>query len=105
MLLPSACFTVSRREAENRSKLRLLRVNSRGGASIVDGVESDFRFDPEKPVRLIWTIARSGKMHVSIDGKPMIRKVDRGFRDAFNGFLLPADNGDLALRRIRIDGV
>tara|TARA_E500000331_G_scaffold350048_1_gene394283 strand:- start:1546 stop:1680 length:135 start_codon:yes stop_codon:yes gene_type:complete len=44
-------------------------------------------------------------MHVSIDGKPMIRKVDRGLRDSFNGFLLPADNGDLALRRIRIDGV
>ena len=44
-------------------------------------------------------------MHVSIDGKPMIRTVDRGFRDPFNEFLLPVGSGDLALRRIRIVGV
>jgi len=98
-------LVVARRDAKDRSKLRLLRVNGRGGASIVDEIESDFRFDPEKPVRLTWTRARSGEMHVSIDGKPMIRTVDRGFRDPFEGFVLRVGSGDFAVRRIRIDGL
>tara|TARA_E500000331_G_scaffold142805_1_gene139259 strand:+ start:277 stop:657 length:381 start_codon:yes stop_codon:yes gene_type:complete len=98
-------LVIASREAENHSKLRLLRVNGRGGASIVDDVESDFRLDTEKPVRLTWTRARSGEMHVSIDDKPMIRAVDRGFRDLFDGFLLRVGSGSLAMRRIRIDGV
>lgn len=90
--------------ARAESRLRLLRVNGRGGASIIDQVDLNLRFDAETPAALLWTRTQAGDMQVAIDGKQVLQVSDRGFRDPFDGFLLRNRSGDLALRRIRIDG-
>ena len=43
-------------------------------------------------------------MEVTIGDKSLIKVADRGFRDPFDGFLLRIGSGDMALRKIRIDG-
>lgn len=85
--------------------LRLIRVNGRGGAAIIEQADAQIRLDPERPVRLVWTRAPSGDMQVAVEGQPVLRIVDRGFRDPFDGFLIRNRSGDIAVRRIRIDGV
>ena len=95
---------VSSDGARTESRLRLLRVNGRGGASIVDQVDLKYRFDAETPTALVWTRTQAGEMQIAIEGEQVLQVTDRGFRDPFDGFLLRNRSGDMALRRIRIDG-
>lgn len=90
---------------EQQTRVRLLRINSRGGRSVIDEVVADFRLDPELPTILKWTRTPSGEMGVQVGEKQIMRTVDRGFKDPFDGFLLRVGSGDLALRHIRIDGI
>lgn len=92
-------------DTRTKSQVRLLRLNGRGGAAIIDEIDTDIRFAPEAPMRMTWTRTKAGEMKVRIDKKPLIAVVDRGFRDPFDGFLLRNESGDLALRNIRIDGI
>ncbi len=93
-----------RRDANSQARIRLLCMNGRGGAATIDEVDGDFRFDPERPTRVTWTRTTSGEMEVTIGEKSLIKVADRGFRDPFDGFLLRNGSGDMALRKIRING-
>ena len=41
-----------RRDANSQARIRLLRLNGRGGAVIIDEADGHFRFDPERPTRV-----------------------------------------------------
>ena len=43
-------------------------------------------------------------MTLRLDGNPVLETVDRGFRDAFDGFSLINRGGEYGLASIRIDG-
>ena len=82
--------------------LRLIRVNGRGGAAIVEKATVKFRFDPETPTTLLWTRHTNGEMEVTILGTSILQTSDRGFRDAFDGAIIRNRLGDIAVWRVEI---
>lgn len=92
-------------EASGAPTLRLLRTNTWGGAAVIDRASEPVAFDRETPGRLVWTRTPEGEMAVSLDGETVIRVVDRSFREAFDGLVVTVERGDVALQRVRVDGV
>ena len=84
--------------------LRLIRVDGRGGAAIVEKATVKFRFDPETPTTLLWTRHPNDEMEVAIRGTSILRTSDRGFRDAFDGAIIRNRLGDIAVWRVEISG-
>ena len=82
--------------------LRLIRVNGREGAAIVEKATVKFRFDPETPTTLLWTRHTNDEMEVTILGTSILRTSDRGFRDAFDGAIIRNRLGDIAVWRVEI---
>lgn len=91
--------------SKGETRLRLIRVNGRGGVSVIDQVQVKFSFDPEDPTPLTWTRGTNGDMTVSIQGQAILQTSDRAFKDPFDGFFIRNRRGDIALRRIQIDGI
>ncbi len=89
----------------SKPAMRLLRGNPWGGTAMMDFAKSPIRLDPDRPSRIIWTRGLDSKMEVSIDGARMIKVIDRGFNDPFDGLAIVNREGDIAIRRIRIDGI
>ena len=79
--------------------LRLIRVNGREGAAIVEKATVKFRFDPETLTTLLWTRHTNDEMEVTILGTSILRTSDRGFRDAFDGAIIRNRLGDIAVWR------
>lgn len=81
----------------------LIRRGSRG-ASVVQESEAPVGFTPNTIQVLQWTRNADGFMTLRLDGNPVLEAVDRGFRDAFDGFSLINRGGEYGLASIRIDG-
>jgi len=96
---------VAGEDKSDQTFLRLIRVNGRGGAAIVEQATVKFRFDPETPTTLLWSRQPSGEMEVSIGGTSVLRTGDRGFRDPFDGAIIRNRSGDIAIRRTQISGI
>lgn len=86
-------------------EFRLLSLSPRGGVTTLEVGRETVDLIDGATHRLVWTRDRDGRMVVSVDDREVLRVLDRGFRDPFDGFALVNRGGDLALRRIRIDGV
>ncbi|MBG05413.1 MAG: hypothetical protein CMM59_15215 [Rhodospirillaceae bacterium] len=95
---------VAREDKSDQTFLRLIRVNGRGGAAIIEQATVKFQFDPETPTALLWTRQPNGEMEVTIQGTSVLRTGDRGFRDPFDGAIIRNRSGDIAIRRAKISG-
>jgi len=83
--------------------LELLRAGSRG-VSVIEAHPAALG-EGEVPKRIEWTRDTSGEMVVSVDGEVLIRALDRGLRDPFDGFAITNLGGDFAVREVAIAGV
>lgn len=79
--------------------LRLLR-NNRHGSAVVEVTSGAISLEDRKIHTLAWTRDAAGLMKVSLDGKEVLRAVDRGIRDAFHGLALNNRGGDYIIKRI-----
>ena len=84
--------------------LRLIRVNGREGAAILEKATVTLRFDPETPDTLFWTRHPNDEMEVAIRGTSILRTSDRGFRNAFDGAIIRNRSGDITVRQVEISG-
>lgn len=83
--------------------LELLRVGSRGSA-VIDTVALRSGLDDGRMHKLLLTRDRTGQLVVSIDDRQAFGVIDRGFRDAFDSFVLVNKGGDYRIRSVTIDG-
>lgn len=83
--------------------LELLRAGSYG-VSVIEAHPAALG-EGEVPKRIEWTREASGDMVVSVDGEVLIRALDRGLRDPFDGFAITNLGGDFAVREVAIAGV
>ncbi len=86
-----------------RPGLQLQRV-SPGGAGVVGSHSAGLFLEDQKIHAIEWTRSRRGEMVVSVDGKELIRALDRGFLDPFDGFSMTNRGGDYILRKITVHG-
>ena len=83
--------------------IELLRVGSRG-AAVIDSSYDAIVVNNDSPRTIQWTRDRGGEMVITFDGKEVIRSVDRGLKDPFDGFVLTNLGGDFAVRTVEISG-
>jgi len=81
----------------------LIRRGSRG-AAVVQESAAPVSFETNTIHVLRWTRNADGFMTLSLDGNAVLETLDRGFRDAFDGFSLINRGGEYGLASIRIDG-
>lgn len=84
--------------------LQLQRVSQRG-AGVVDSHSPGLFLEDQKTHAIEWTRSPRGEMVVSVDGKELIRALDQGFKDPFDGFAMTNRGGDYILRKIIVSGV
>ena len=81
--------------------LRLTRYTGRGD-SVIEASAKDTALEDKKVHRLDWRRGTDGAMTVALDGKQVMKVVDRGFRDAFQGIQLEDGGGDFIVRRVAV---
>jgi hypothetical protein len=83
--------------------LELLRVGGRGSA-VIDSAALKTRLDDAEPHVVLLTRDSTGELAVSVDGAEVLRVIDRGFRDAFDSFVLVNRGGEYMVRSVAIYG-
>ncbi len=86
-----------------RPFVQLLRIFPTG-AAVVEAADLDPGFDDGKLHTFEWRRDRDGEMIVLVDGKEVIRAVDRGIRNSFDGFAIVNLGGDYGIRRVALVG-
>lgn len=81
----------------------LQRYSARGAATIEAGRET-IALEDKKVHRLEWVRHEDGRMVVTVDDKPVIETLDRGFRDPFSGIELSTTGGDFIVKRVTVLG-
>jgi hypothetical protein len=81
----------------------LLRV-APGRSSIIEIADALDDLDDGRTHQIEWRRAPDGEMLVRLDGKDIIRTVDRANTDSFEGFMISNKGGDYTIRRIAIFG-
>lgn len=84
--------------------VELLRAGSRGSA-IVDSIDRSLEAADGGEHRLLWTRDAQGQMVVSVDGRELIRIIDRGFKDDFGGLTLSVEGGTFTIADIAVHGM
>jgi len=74
------------------------------GVVIIDATHGRLKLEDGKLHKLQLSRDQHGEMTVRVDGKVLIRTVDRAFRGAFDGVLMVNRGGDYTIRSIRVDG-
>lgn len=87
-----------------RPSLELLRVGSRGTA-VIDAFHDAILLQDDSAHTLQWTRDDQGEMVVSFDGTEVIRAIDRGFRDPFDGLAFTNRGGDFSVRHVKVAGM
>ncbi|MDH5749646.1 MAG: hypothetical protein OEY85_10095 [Rhodospirillales bacterium] len=83
--------------------LRLMRA-AQQGSGVVGAYAQALELEDQRVHTVEWTRSRRGNMVVKVDGKELIRAVDRGTNAPFNGILAINDGGDYVLRSITVMG-
>jgi hypothetical protein len=83
--------------------IELVRRGKRG-AAIIDATHGRLKLEDGKLHKLQLSRDRHGEMTVRVDGKVLIRTVDRAFRGRFDGVTMINRGGDYTIRSIRVDG-
>lgn len=86
-----------------RPAFELLRV-SPGRSAVVEVSQGALELDDGRSYNLEWRRAVDGEMVVLLDGREIIRTVDRASGDDFDGFSLVNAGGEYTLGRIEIFG-
>ena len=86
-----------------RPSLELLRV-SPGRSAVVETFQGYVDLDDGRVHNLEWRRATDGEMVVLLDGKEMLRTLDRGAADDFDGFSVMNAGGEYTFGRIEIFG-
>lgn len=84
--------------------LQMLRVFSRG-SSVIDASDRVGDLADGRVHNVNWTRDRSGEMVVTVDGNEVLRVVDRGFRDPFQGLVIENLGGRFGVHSVAVDGV
>ncbi len=87
----------------SRRPIELLRLGRRGVA-VVGTVHRPLKLADGRPHTIRMTRDRSGEMTVRVDGREVIRTVDRAFRGRFDGVVMINKGGEYTIRSIRVDG-
>ncbi len=85
------------------SALELLRL-SQGRSSVVERYEDAASLDDGRAHDFEWRRDGEGNMQVLVDGKEVMRTVDRGISDRFDGFTIANGGGDYTFELIEIFG-
>ena len=83
--------------------VELLRVGRRGMA-VIDTGRDRAKLEDGRLHTVLLTRDDRGEIAVSIDGKEVIRTVDRGFHGAFDGVIVINKGGDYTIRSIAVYG-
>ncbi|OGQ81611.1 MAG: hypothetical protein A3F90_02290 [Deltaproteobacteria bacterium RIFCSPLOWO2_12_FULL_60_19] len=86
-----------------RPVFELLRV-SPGRSAVVEVSQGTLELEDGRPHSLEWRRAADGEMVVLLDGREIIRTLDRASGDDFDGFTLVNAGGEYTLGRIEIFG-
>ena len=81
-----------------------LRRESVGRSSVIDYSASVPRLDDGKWHTVQWQRKKNGQMTVRIDGKRVMRTIDRAYRQGFGGVTLVNHKGEHAVGRVSIYG-
>ncbi len=84
--------------------LELLRISPRGTVSTLEFHDEPINFQDNQVHTVTWTRHPNGVMSIRLDGQELIKMIDRGFRDRFDGLVVVNSGGDFALRQVTIDG-
>jgi hypothetical protein len=90
-------------EAGQRPSVTLLRV-APGRSSIIESYSAIEDLDDGRMHQIEWRRVPDGEMIVFLDGKEIIRTLDRANRDGFDGFTFANNGGDYTIRQIAIFG-
>ncbi len=85
------------------SALELLRL-SQGRSSVVERYEDAASLDDGRAHDFEWRRDGEGNMRVLVDGREVMRTVDRGISDRFDGFTIANGGGDYTFELIEIFG-
>jgi len=86
-----------------RPAFELLRV-SPGRSAVVEIYQGNVDLDDGRPHNLEWRRATDGEMVVILDGKELLRALDRGAADDFDGFTMVNSGGEYTISRLEIFG-
>ena len=90
-------------EAGQRPSVTLLRV-APGRSSIIESYRATEDLDDGRMHQIEWRRVPDGEMIVFLDGKEIIRTLDRADHDDFDGFTIANKGGDYTIRQIAIFG-
>lgn len=90
-------------ESGSRPSLSLLRIAPRRSA-VIDSYDQGLYLDDGNPHMIEWRRGNDGEMLILLDDKEIIRTVDRGHSDPFDGFAIINKGGDYELKQISIFG-
>jgi len=83
--------------------LDLIRVSGRGSA-IIDSRPGPFHLEDKKTHHLEWTRRADGQMTASLDGKEVMKAVDRAHNQDFDGIRLVNRGGDYIVKQLKVHG-
>jgi len=83
--------------------IELLRVSGRGSA-IIDSYRQPLEAADGREHRILWTRDQQGQMTVSFDGEELIRVIDRGFADPFDGLVIVNRGGTFIIAEVGLHG-
>jgi len=86
-----------------RPSLELLRI-SPGRSAVVERFDGATGLEDGRAHQVELRRDREGNMQVSVDGKDLIRAVDRGVSDVFDGFLILNGGGEYNFERVEVFG-
>jgi hypothetical protein len=90
-------------EAGQRPSVTLLRVTP-GRSSTIESYDAIEDLDDGRTHQIEWRRVPDGEMIVFLDGKEIIRTLDRANDDGFDGFTIANKGGDYTVRQLAIFG-
>ena len=84
--------------SNNNPSLEMVRIR-RGRSAVIEVYERGLNMEDRRPHTLEWLRGLDGSMAVRWDGREIVRTVDRGIRDDFNGIVVANRGGDFTLHR------
>ena len=86
-----------------RPSFTLLRLTP-GRSAIIEIYDQAMDVDDGRPQQVEWRRGTDGEMVVFLDGKEIIRTVDRAYNDSFEGFTISNKGGDYTISQVAIFG-
>jgi hypothetical protein len=86
-----------------RPFVQLMRILP-GGSAVIELADLEAALEDSKPHLLEWRRDRDGEMVVLIDGNELMRALDRGIQQPFDGLTFVNLGGEYGVRRLTVSG-